>query len=112
MISYSEHYYYGLYTCAYEFSLRREFFDVILVNTVISQWGVLQKVSPRLRKRRGCHMMVGEGRLSTSHCYERIFTGTAWWERGNRELERSTAAMMKLIIDSIPDSIVPLTDCS
>jgi hypothetical protein len=35
MISLPEHYYYGLYICAYEFSLHRESFDVILVNTVI-----------------------------------------------------------------------------
>jgi hypothetical protein len=39
IILYSEHYYYDLYACTCEFSLHRESFDVILVNTVISRWG-------------------------------------------------------------------------
>jgi hypothetical protein len=56
--------------------------------------------------------MVGEGRLSTSRCLERIFIGPTWCERGNRELERPMVVVMKLIVDSIPDSAIPVTDCS
>jgi hypothetical protein len=68
------------------------------------------KATLRLRKRRGWRLMVGEGRLSTSRCYDRIFIGPAWCEAGNRELGRPTAAVMKWIIDSIPSSGVPATD--
>jgi hypothetical protein len=56
--------------------------------------------------------MVRKSRLSMSRCYECIFIGPAWCEKGNQELERSAAAVMKLIINSIPDSEVLVTDCS
>ncbi len=42
IILFSEHYYYGLYACTCEFSLHRESFDMILVNTIIFTMGVLQ----------------------------------------------------------------------
>jgi hypothetical protein len=41
IISLLEHYYYDLYVCTCEFSLRRESFDMILVNTRHFVMGVL-----------------------------------------------------------------------
>jgi hypothetical protein len=50
IILYSEHYYYDLYACTCEFSIRQESFDVILVNTaVIFAMGVLHLVSEPCR---------------------------------------------------------------
>jgi hypothetical protein len=39
-----------LYACTCEFLLRRESFDVILVNTVISRWGCYNEAFQNLKK--------------------------------------------------------------
>jgi hypothetical protein len=48
----------------------------------VEEWRLVaadqSKASLQLRKRRGRRLMVGEGRLSMSCCYERIFIGLAW----------------------------------
>jgi hypothetical protein len=51
IISHSEHYLYGLYVCTCEFSLHRESFDVILVDTRHSTMGVLRLVSERCQSK-------------------------------------------------------------